>query len=492
MQDFFREIHDGKETPTYKVYLGEKWQFSDSDHTNDVISPIDGSLLGKTEVVSKSEIDKAIKAAAAAQPRWEATSLNTRVIAMKLVADWLREYASELGEILAREIGKPVSGAADEFTRSAEMIDAFIGEVRSLRGEELQSDQFPGGEPGKTAHVRRVARGVILAIAPFNYPINLAVSKIAPALLTGNTVVFKPPTQGSISGAYLAQIFLNAGLPEGVFTFVTGSGSQVGSKLTCHPAIDMIAFTGSSETGERLCAVAGMADFLFECGGNNPLVVLGDANLELATEHIVKGAFSYSGQRCTAVKYVLGLPSVLDRLIPRVVEYTQKKIRLGNPLEEGINMGPVISKKAAETIMRRIAAAEKNGAKIVYGGTNEKNYIQPTILQNVTPEMEIVQFETFGPVVSFVAVEDIDDAVRIINKSKYGLQASIFTEDEGTGMSLAERINVGTVQINSNPQRGPDHFPFLGVKSSGLGVQGIRYSLEAMTRIKSTVINYPH
>lgn len=493
MQDFFKDILDGKTPPTYKVYLGEKWQFSTSDHTNDVISPIDNQILGRTEVVTTAEIDQAVKAAKAAQLKWAATSLNTRVTAMKLVADYLREYANELGLILAKEIAKPLAGAIEEFTRSAEMIDAFISEIRSLRGEELQSDQFPGGKPGQTAHVHRVPRGIILAIAPFNYPINLAVSKLAPALLTGNTVIFKPPTYGSLAGAYLTEIFLKSGLPEGVLSFITGSGSQIGDYLTRHPDLSMIAFTGSSETGEKICRTGGLTDCLFECGGNNPLIVLGDANLELTTEQVAKGAFSYSGQRCTAVKYVLGLPSVLDKLIPLVVEYTKYNIKLGNPLEQGINMGPVISEKAADIIMRRIEAAVKTGAQVVYGGTRQKvNYIEPTILKKVTPEMEIVKTETFGPVVSFITIEDIEDAVKIINASKYGLQASIFTEDEGAGISLADKINVGTVQINSNPQRGPDHFPFLGVKSSGLGVQGVRYSLEAMTRLKSTVINYPH
>jgi glyceraldehyde-3-phosphate dehydrogenase (NADP+) len=492
MKSFFKEIHDGKEIPTYKVYLSDKWQFSESDRTNDVVSPIDGKVLGRTEVVSKREIDRVMKAAKKAQPQWEKTSLNTRITVVKLLADYLKEYADELGEILGREIGKSPASAAKEYTRSAEMIDSFIAEMRSQRGEELHSDQFPGGEPGKTAYVKRVAQGVMLAIAPFNYPINLAVSKIAPALLTGNAVVFKPPTAGSIAGAYLAQIVVKSGVPEGVFSFVTGSGSQIGDYITSHPDLDMVTFTGASETGERICGASRMAACLFECGGNNPLIVLGDANLDLATEHIAKGAFSYSGQRCTAVKYVLATQTMVDKLLPRVVDYTEKNFKLGDPFEKGVNMGPVISEKAAETIMRRIRAAKKAGAELVLGGTNEGNFIQPTILKNVTPDMEIVKIETFGPVVSFIAVDDVDEAVEIINASKYGLQASVFTEDEGAGMSLADRIDVGTVQINSNPQRGPDNFPFLGVKSSGIGAQGIRYSLEAMTRLKSTVVNFPH
>jgi glyceraldehyde-3-phosphate dehydrogenase (NADP+) len=491
MKSFFKEIHDGKDIPTYKVFLGERWGFSGSDHSNDIVSPIEGKVLGRTEVVTKKEIDKAVGAAKEAQPKWENTSLNTRVTSLKLVADYLREYSDELGGILAEEIGKPLAGAVKEYTRSAQMIDAFIGEIRGLRGEEVESDQFPGGEPGKTAHIKRVARGVILAIAPFNYPINLAVSKIAPALLTGNAVVFKPPTQGSISGAHLAEVFLKAGLPEGVLTFVTGSGSQIGDYLTSRPGISMVAFTGSSQAGEKICGTTGLSNCLFECGGNNPLIVLGDANLELAVEHIAKGAFSYSGQRCTAVKYVLALESTIEKLVPRVVEYTKNNFKLGNPLEKGVNLGPVISEKAAHIIMGRINGAKRAGAQVVLGGEKEGGYIQPTILKNVTADMEIVRIETFGPVVSFIKVEDIGEAVEIINNSNYGLQASVFTEDEGAGISLADRINVGTVQINSNPQRGPDNFPFLGVKSSGLGVQGVRYSLEAMTRLKSTVINFP-
>ena len=492
MQNFFKEISDNKSVPTYKMLIEGKWQFSSSDRTNDIVSPIDGKIVGRVDVATSEEINRAVKSAKKAQENWGNTSLNTRITSMMLVADYLREYSEELGKILAVEIGKPVDEAVKEYVRSAEMIDAFVGEVRSLRGEEIPSDQFPGVEPGKTAIVKRVPRGVILAIAPFNYPINLAVSKLAPALLTGNTVVFKPPTYGSISGTYLTKIFVESGLPEGVIQLITGAGSQIGTKITGHPDIAMVAFTGSSETGETICSASGMADCLFECGGNNPLIVLSDANLDLTTEHIVKGAFSYTGQRCTGVKKVYGLQTTLDKIIPRVVTYTKATIKLGNPMEKGINMGPVITEKAAHTIMRRIKDATNKGAELVYGGRADGSYIEPTILRKVKGNMEIAEMETFGPVVSFIEVEDIDDAIEMINESKYGLQASIFTEDEGAGLSLADRINTGTVQINSNPQRGPDHFPFMGVRSSGIGVQGIRYSLEAMTRLKSVVLNSPH
>lgn len=491
MKDFFKEISDNKSVPTYKMFIEGKWQFSSGDRTNDIVSPIDGKVVGYINVATSDEINRAILSAKNAQSAWANASLNTRITAMMLVADYLREYADELGKILTVEIGKPVDEASKEYIRSAEMIDAFVGEVRSLRGEEIPSDQFPGVQPGKTAIVKRVPRGVILAIAPFNYPINLAVSKLAPALLTGNTVVFKPPTYGSISGTYLTKIFVESGLPEGVIQLVTGSGSQIGTKITSNTDISMVAFTGSSQAGETICNNSGMADCLFECGGNNPLIVLSDANLDLTTEHISKGAFSYSGQRCTGVKKIYGLRATLDKVIPRVVEYTKTNMKLGDPMKKGINIGPVITEKAAHTIMRRINDAVKEGAELVYGGNADGSYIEPTILRNVTEKMEVAHMETFGPVVSFIEVDDIDDAIDMINASKYGLQASIFTEDEGTGIALADKINTGTVQINSNPQRGPDHFPFMGVRSSGIGVQGIRYSLEAMTRLKSIVLNSP-
>ena len=431
-------------------------------------------------------------AAHANQKTWEATPLNQRVKVMHLVADWIRHYEDYLTTLLVREIGKTEDEARGEIKRTADLTDYFADEVQSIQGVELDSDNFPGFDKGRIALIERVAYGAVVAIAPFNYPVNLSASKIVPALLMGNSVVFKPPTQGAISGLHLTQLFRKAGVPEGILSCVTGGGGEIGDYLTGHPRTDMIAFTGNSETGKLIANRAGMKPLLFECGGNNPVIVLPDADLNLTAREIVKGAFSYSGQRCTAIKYVIGLSSTLEQLLPLVLKTTSELVQMGDPRSPETKLvGPVISVSAAEQIEKTVNEAVAGGAKIAIGGRRNGTYIEPTVVTNVKPQMAVVATEVFGPVVSFIPVGSMEEAANIVNNSKYGLQASIFTKDEGTGLVLAKQINVGTVQINGSPQRGPDHFPFLGIKASGVGVQGVRYSLEAMSRLRPIVINKP-
>lgn len=490
-KDYFPELHNQKTPPTYNYFNGKEWVVSLSGKTLEVISPLDNQVLGKIQSVSRSEIDQAIERTYHAQKLWQEVPLIKRGKILHLAADWMREHEDFLTTLLIKEIGKPYGEAKDEVLRSAEMIDYFAHEGLHLKGEQLSGEAFPGYDQTKMAIIERVPLGIILAIAPFNYPLNLSVSKIAPALMMGNAVIFKPPTQGAISSLYLTEVFRLAGLPDGVLVTVTGEGKDIGEYLATHPRIDMITFTGSSQVGARLAQKAGMIPLLFECGGNNPALILPDAEMENTATEIVKGAFSYSGQRCTAIKYVLGLDPTIERLLPLVVKKTKEIIKIGDPRSNEYNFGPVISDAAADEIERRILAAKAAGARIVYGGKRKGRYLEPTILENVRTSMEIIHTETFGPVVSFLRVKSIDEAIKVINESNYGLQASIFTQDEGTAIKLAKFINVGTIQINSKPQRGPDHFPFLGIKGSGIGVQGIRYTLEAMTRLKPIVLNKP-
>jgi len=490
-KEYFVSLHDHKSPPTYKFFDGEKWVESLTGKTIDVISPLDNHILGKIQLVSNSEIDQAIEKAHQAQLVWRDIPMIKRAKILHLAADWIRHHEHYLTTLLIKEIGKTVTEAKDEILRSADMIDYFANEGLHITGEELSGEAFPGYDQTKMAIIERVPLGVILAIAPFNYPINLSVSKIAPALIMGNAVIFKPPTQGSISSLHLTEIFRIAGVPDGVVVTITGGGSDIGDYLCTHRGVDMVTFTGSSPVGKSIAEKIGMIPILFECGGNNPALVLPDSDLNFTAAEVVKGAFSYSGQRCTAIKYVLGLTPTMEKLLPLVVAKTKEMIKMGDPRNEGNNMGPLISDAAADEIEKRILEARAKGARIVLGGKRDKRFIEPTILENVTPAMEILHTETFGPVVSFIKVKSIDEAIKIINESNYGLQASIFTNDEGSGIKLAKLINVGTVQINSKPQRGPDHFPFLGVKGSGIGVQGIRYTLEAMTRLKPIVLNKP-
>ena len=489
--DLFTSLSDNQTPPTYKYFDGDKWTISLSGQFTEIRSPINGTLLGKIPVLTHSEIDQALRRIKKGQKEWQKIPIIKRKEILHLAADWIREHETVLTSQLINEIGKSQLEAKDEITRSADMIDYFAAEGLNIRGEELSGEAFPSYDQTKMAIVEKVPIGVILAISPFNYPVNLSVSKLAPALIMGNSVIFKPPTVGSISSLFLTEIFIKAGIPPGVLATVTGQGDQIGNYLVTHQSIDLVTFTGSSDTGKELSKMIGMIPILFECGGNNPALVLPDCDIHAAANEIVKGAFSYSGQRCTAIKYVLGFPSVIEKLLPLVLKLTKSTFKMGDPRNPDNNLGPVISDRAADEIEKRILTAKADGAKIMAGGKRNERYIEPTIIDKTIPSMEIVRKETFGPVVSFIRINSIEEAIKIINDSDYGLEASIFTSDEGTGINLSKQINVGTVQINSKPQRGPDHFPFLGIKGSGSGVQGIRYTLEAMTRYKSIILNKP-
>lgn len=492
MEDLFGDVFEKKDQQIYRYFNGKTWNTSTSGKTLPIIRPHDQTTLGMVQAVTTAEVDMVIAKAKSAQFAWEQKSLHERIEIVKRAADLMRQHESTMTDILIQEIGKSRQESKSEILRTADLIEYCATEVQSLRGYSVESDAFPGYEKGKTSLIEHVAHGIILAIGPFNYPVNLVASKIAPGLLMGNAVVVKPPTQGSISGLLLTQIFVKAGVPEGIISCVTGEGREIGDYLVSHPDISMIAFTGSTGVGQALSKKAGMKSLLLECGGNNPVIVLPDANLPITAKEIVKGGFAYSGQRCTGIKYVLGNKEILDALIPMIVEQMQAMIQMGDPNEEKTKLvGPVISVKAAEEIESIINEAVSQGAEIIVGGKRNNGYVEPTLLKNVKKEMKVVKEETFGPVVSFITVESIDEAIAIVGESTFGLQASIFTQDEGTGMNLAKRINTGTVQLNGSPQRGPDHFPFMGVKASGIGVQGVRYSLEAMSRLKSVVINNP-
>jgi glyceraldehyde-3-phosphate dehydrogenase (NADP+) len=490
--EFFESISNNGTPPVYKFFNGKEWVESKSGKRTQIFSPIDNTVVGELQVVTTEEIDAAVVKAAEAQKKWALTPLYERVKIVHLAADWVMHYEEYLTALLAREVGKTLSEAKSEIKRTAELTDYFADEVQSIRGETLDSDNFPGYDKGRIALIERVPLGVVLAIAPFNYPVNLAGSKIAPALLMGNAVVFKPPTQGGISGLHLTRIFEKAGVPEGVITCLTGGGGEIGDYLVGHPKINMVAFTGNSDTGMHIASKAPMKQLLFECGGNNATIVFPDADMTLTAKEIIKGGFSYAGQRCTAIKYVMGTQGVLDTLLPVVLEQMKESVHMGDPREATTKLvGPVVTLKVAQDIEKIINEAIGEGAKVATGGHRKDAYIEPTILTNVKPAMKIVSTEVFGPVISFIVISDMNEAAQIVNGQRFGLQACVFTKDEGTGLKYADLLEVGTVQINGSPQRGPDHFPFLGVKQSGIGVQGVRYSLEAMSRLKPVVINKP-
>ncbi|NLK95103.1 MAG: NADP-dependent glyceraldehyde-3-phosphate dehydrogenase [Clostridiales bacterium] len=477
------------ENNTFKNLINGEWKSSISDKFIDIHSPIDDSLLGKVPAMTKEEVDFVMESAKEAQRKWKNTTINERANILYKAADLLIENIDELSHLMMMEISKDMKSCKSEVSRTADFIRFTADSARNLPGESLSGDSFPGGDKNKIAIINREPLGVVLAISPFNYPVNLAASKIAPGIVIGNSIVLKPATQGSLCGLYLAAIFEEAGVPKGVINTVTGRGSEIGDYITTHKEVNFINFTGSSEIGARISKKTTMVPLLMELGGKDAAIVLEDADLDLAAENIVAGAYSYSGQRCTAVKRILVVDKVADKLVDKLKE-RMKKLTVGSPLEkEAIDVVPLISKKAADFVCELIDDAKEKGAEIIFGGEREGNLIYPTLFDKVTTDMRLAWEEPFGPVLPIIRVNDKDEAIKIANESEYGLQSSVFTNNINDAFYVSDKLEVGTVQINNKTERGPDHFPFLGVKSSGMGTQGIRYSIEAMSRPKVTVIN---
>ncbi|MEX2043597.1 MAG: aldehyde dehydrogenase family protein [Patescibacteria group bacterium] len=449
-----------------------------------ITSPVDGSTVGHVPRRSPRDVRDAYARLAKAQREWADSPMSERLRAVKLLATVLRKHRQEFADLLVREVGKTPAEAETEVLRTAELVKMTVREARRLRTETIR-DQ---AHPNRRQAVERVPLGVVLAISPFNYPINLSISKLAPALAVGNTVLWKPSTQGSVTAARFVRRLYAAGFPRRLLTLITGSGSELGDALVGDPACAMVAMTGSTETGRWIARRTGMTPLLLELGGNDPAVVLADADLDLAAKHIVGGAFKYAGQRCTAVKRVYVVRSAADRLVRKIdAEVGRTFGSAGDPREHPV--GPVIDDAAAKRQRRLIADARRRGAKVVRGGTVRGRYVEPTVLDKVPHRAQVVSEEQFGPVLPIVRVKDADEAVRLANDTEYGLQASVFTRNAGQARRIAARIDAGGVHLNGPDQRGPDNFMFTGHKASGLGAQGIRFALESMGKPKAVVTN---
>lgn len=454
----------------------------------EIKSPLNGEVIGSVPAMSQQDVDETIARSKNALKDWKKVPLYERADMLYRCAQLLLDKEEELANLLVREVAKDLKSAKSEVTRTADFIRFTADIAKSMHGETIQSDRFPGFENNKISLVTRDPIGVVLAISPFNYPVNLAASKLAPALVAGNTVIFKPATQGSLCGQYLAEVFYEAGFSRDVLTVVTGRGSEIGDYVVTHKDINFINFTGSTEIGSHISRITCMVPLMMELGGKDAAIVLEDADIELAAKNIVAGGFSYSGQRCTAVKRILVVEEVADQLVARMKELIEE-LQVGNPLEKQVTIVPLINSGAADFVWELMQDAKQKGAKLVIGEKREGNLIYPTLYDYVTTEMRLAWEEPFGPVLPVMRVKNMEEAIEIANESEYGLQSSIFSENIDRAFYVADKLEVGTVQINNKTERGPDHFPFLGVKSSGLGTQGIRYSIETMTRPKATVIN---
>ena len=469
----------------YQNLVNGEWKSSEKEIT--IYSPINQEELGTVPAMSQAEVDEAMQAARAALPAWRALSAVERAAYLHKTAAILERDKEKIGTILAKEVAKGIKAAIGEVVRTADLIRYAAEEGLRITGQAMEGGGFEAASKNKLAVVRREPVGVVLAIAPFNYPVNLSGSKIAPALIAGNVVMFKPPTQGSISGLLLAKAFEEAGIPAGVFNTITGRGSEIGDYIIEHKEVNFINFTGSTPIGERIGRLAGMRPIMLELGGKDAALVLEDADLEHAAKQIVAGAFNYSGQRCTAIKRVIVLESVADTLVT-LLQAEVAKLTVGDPFDNA-DITPVIDNASADFIWGLIEDAQEKGAQALTPIKREGNLLWPVLFDQVTKDMKVAWEEPFGPVLPIIRVANVEEAIAFANESEFGLQSSVFTNDFKKAFEIAEKLEVGTVHINNKTQRGPDNFPFLGVKGSGAGVQGIKYSIEAMTNVKSIVFD---
>lgn len=449
----------------------------------DIFSPIDNSLVGTIPEMSATDVNKAVEEASLAQKDWQEIPVEERVNLHKKVAELLEEEKDEFIKLITFEIGKPKKEAEDEVARTIEMIGLYCEEVLKLGGEILKTGK-------KTANISRVPLGVVLAIGPFNYPLNEPCPKIIAALLSGNSCVFKPSTQGAIAGIRFAKLFEEAGFPENMLKVVTGKTGEIGDLLASHPKIAAINFTGSYKTAQHIASICGVKKLVLGLSGKDAAIVLPDCDLELATSEIAKGAFSFAGQRCTAIKRVLAEESIADRLVDKLTRKVEEQFILGDPRKEGITLGPVISKVAADYFEELVNDAKAKGGVIIIGGERKGQFIEATIIDHVSLDMRIAWEEPFSPVLPIIRMRNEEEAIDIANKSEYGLESCIFTKDIDKATTIAGKLEVGTVQINGRSSRWPDNFPFSGVKHSGLGmVAGAKYLLTEMTTLKTIVEN---
>mmetsp|Transcript_3632 Transcript_3632/g.8235 ORF Transcript_3632/g.8235 Transcript_3632/m.8235 type:complete len:496 (-) Transcript_3632:198-1685(-) len=474
---------------SYKSYINGAWLRSASNKLVTITNPSTRKEQFKVQACTREEIDSAYEGCSKAQEEWRGVPLWQRAEALKRVAAILREKKDTIADCLVNEVAKARKDSLSEVERSADLIEYCAEEGLRLlsKGDLLTSDAFKGTPRSKLCMASRVPLGTVLCIPPFNYPVNLAVSKMAPALIAGNAVLVKPPTQGAVAGLHLAQCFHESGLfPKGLVNVLTVRASENGNYLAEHPKCDCLSFTGG-DTGLSLAKKVGMIPIQMELGGKDACVVCPDADLDLAAKHIIKGGFSYSGQRCTAVKVVLVQDEVADALVEKVLAGV-KELTVGMP-DDNCQITPVISGSSADFIEELVTDAKEKGATFLTEYKREGNLIWPVLLDHVRPDMRVAWEEPFGPVLPIMRVSSAEEAVQHANKNRYALQGSVFSKNIDNAIQLAHAMSTGTVQINGAPARGPDHFPFQGFRDSGIGSQGITNSIGLMTKTKSVVIN---
>ena len=457
-----------------------------AEDTEEVKNPYDGQVIDTVPIAHLQTAQLAIDEANKAKS--SLVEMSAFKISNKLlnVCEKLTQNREEFAKLLTLEVGKPINESLVELDRSIETLKLAAEEAKRIYGESVPLDAGLNGK-GFFAFTQRLPLGVVAAITPFNYPLNLTIHKIAPAIACKNTVIVKPPTEAPLTVMKFCEL-LNEEFPDGVVNVITGYGSEIGDYLVCSPEIDKISFTGSVTTGLMISQKAGMKKVTLELGGNDPLVVLKDADIEKAVKGVINGAFLNAGQVCMGVKRIIVEEEIADEFAKKLVGETEKLV-MGNPLDKTTTLGTLISEKAAMQVEQTVDMAVKEGAKILAGGKREGAFYGATVIDNVKPDMDLVVNETFGPVAPIIRVKSLDEAIEVANDTEYGLQAGVFTSDYSAAMRCANEIEAGTVFINKQSTFRTDNMPFGGFKNSGVGKEGIKYAVEEMTKTKLIGLN---
>ncbi|AEI80791.1 aldehyde dehydrogenase [Cupriavidus necator N-1] len=470
-------------------HIDGEWAACQSGRTFDNVNPADtADIVGRFQASSAVDAQAAVAAAAAAFAGWKKTPVGKRAAILNRAADHLEANADSIAAELTREEGKALTLARDEVLRSAQTLRFYAVEGQTFTGEV-----YPNDDPDQLVYSQREPLGVVTVIAPWNFPVSIPARKIAPALVTGNTVVFKPSSEAPLSGYRLAEALVKAGLPKGVLNFITGSAAEIGAAITEAPAVRAISFTGSSRAGEQIHrAVPLTTRTQMELGGKNPLIVMEDADLDRAVDLTIKGGFSLSGQACTGTSRVLVAESVkaayTERLLAKVAT-----LKVGSGMTAGMDLGPLASHKQLETVLRYIDIGKSEatllcgGARLTGGDFDKGYYVAPSVFTDVTQQMRIAREEIFGPVIAILGFTDYADVIAKANDTEYGLAAAIVTSNPRYIHHFATDIEAGTVKVNRTTTGNLVNAPFGGVKRSSTSTfrESGRTGLEFYTQVKT-------
>lgn len=468
----------------YKLLIDGQWVAGGP--VMEVKNKYNGQTIATLPTARREDLDAAIAAAENAETRMADMPAYKRAEILLRTAGLIRERADDLARTIAAEAGKALKFARAEVDRAQSTFTIAGEEAKRLHGETLPLDAVPSGEGYFGMWLRRPV-GTIAAISPFNFPLNLVAHKVAPAIAAGNTLILKPASTTPLTAVKLCQILMEAGLPAGAINLVVGSGGTVGEWLITDPRVDKITFTGSPEIGKHILAVAGIKKVTLELGNASPVVVAPDADLDFVAKRCAVGAFYNSGQVCISVQRIYSQKQVFEPFTEKFVAASNSLV-VGDPLDERVDVGPMIDVKELERIDGWVKEASEGGAQVLTGGKREGSVYYPTILTDVESEMKVVSEEVFAPVASVISSDDFESALEQANNSKFGLQVGVFTKDIDRMFKAVKRLNFGGVIVNDTPNFRADHMPYGGNRMSGLGREGVKFAMEEMTNIQMVAI----